>query len=1387
MTDPTPESRADALRRAIRRKRDAAPGARPKTELPRRPPETAALLGGMQRSLRILHRLAPGSAAYNLVSAHRVAGSIDPDRLSEALSIVVARHRILRSTFVDRDGEVVQVIHPPGPFRVDVIDGERAEDAAVRAARVPFDLEHGPLIRMHLARGRSPEDRILALSLHHIVADEPSLEIFWRQLADAFEGREVVEPPVQYDDYVHWRSRETGAARSEELGFWTERLHPPPASVELPFERSGRGPTESGRSPGRIIRRALPTETHRSVAALAASAGTTPFSAYAMAFRLLLQRYLPGRDIAFGTPATTRSHPATADMIGYFLNPVVVPTPVDERAAAIDELRSFGRDVRALLSHSSLPFADLVERVSHERAPDRHPFFQVMLVHQRQPDAWSMGDLRLEPLELDLGESKFDLTLFVSEVGDAVRLGLEYRTDRFAAEWMERLLDHYRRLIQALGERPDRPCGELEMLGDEERGALFSEWQGDRLGATDDAFLPQRVLDRSERSPEATAIVWDGETWSYRRLAETALVIAERLTESGVGPGDRVGIYLDRSPWLIAGILGTLSAGAAYVPLDPSYPARRNRTILEDADVAVVLHARERPPGGESRALHVETLEIGPDALGASVDAPRIGDPDARRAVSVDAATPAYVLHTSGSTGRPKGVVVGHGNLARSTDARLRFYGGGPGRFLLIPSIAFDSSVAGLFWTLASGGTLVVPTDDEAEDPRRLVELIATRNVTGLLCVPSLYARLLDIGGERLRGLRTAIVAGEPCLPGVVRTHFDLLPDAELVNEYGPTEATVWATAHRVTPGDADRRVPIGRPIPGVRVHLRDPAGRPVPVGIPGEAWIAGGTVAAGYWRRASSTAERFVTAELEPGAPERLYRTGDRMAWTLEGELEFLGRVDDQLTLRGFRIEPGEIEAALSERPDIEEAVVVARSPAGSGAAGPGGADPRRLVAFVLSGEVPDREAWNAHLSERLPRHMVPRRYVALPELPRLPNGKVDRRALREMPIADEASASEPAEAASDAERALLALWEGLLGRDGIGVDDNFFELGGHSLLVVEMVTALERDFGVVLSPPEAFQHPTVRELADRIRTERAPGLTEYSHLFPIQPTGRGDPFVMAVPHFFSSALANRFRAERPVYGLRGVSLREGGNSGRWPSMTDLARELVEEVVDRFPDREYTVAGYSFGASMAHEMVRQMEEAGLPVDRLIMIAPMPLDHFGRGPLRFQVGGLDRPPSRLSLSEAVVRSFRYGGPLSGRFLPRARWLLATRPWRRLLSTVGRLRRGLGLPLTPRILDADVRAERFRLHRAFRPAPIRTPTVFFNPVEPDTDAAATWRPCFAGPLEVVDFPDPHLGEPFVGRAQDIVLRHLGEPAESGGSPETISGISRPEARPRRQAP
>lgn len=1335
LTTDSKDRRAALLRDAIAAKRAAkarSPAAAQPVKsagLPPRPADAAARLSDYQQALWTARRLAPESAAYHLVSAFRLSGEIDLDRLESAIAAAVSRHRILHSTFRAEGDSAIQVIGRPDPAlklqRVAAESGTAIE-VAQREARRPLDLEHAPVIRALLVDDGA--DRILALVMHHLLADERSLATLWDEIANDYCAQPVNPPPVQFDDYVHWDRTREEPARAADREYWSRRLDPKPQPLALPFARSA----DPASSRGKLIKRSVEGSLAAAVRRLAAKSKATPFNVYAFAFRLLLQR-ASGEDAwAFGTPVSKRSHPDAAQMIGYFLNAAAITAVADETRPVQEAIGAFAQDLRESIAHASPPLEQLT------RDAGSASLFQTMFVHQLAPAPVVLDGARLEPVQLDLGESKFDLTLFVSEGEDALELAVEYRTDRFDQVWMERLLDRYQALLESLAAAPEAVAGSVSELPGYEAEELRTWSQGEPLAASDQPLAPQQIRRQAESAAERPAVIGAEQTWTYAQLARRASRIAAELQTCGIGRGDRVGLFIDRSPEMIAGLVGALWSGAAYVPLDPTYPSERIAATLEDAEakaVATTQALASRLPSGSYRPVQVDALT---------------GDYGDFQPPDPSPDDPAYLLYTSGSTGRPKGVIVTHANLRASNAARLQYYSRSPERFLLLSSVAFDSSVAGIFWALTSGGALVLPSDDEARDPKALAKRIERDRVDALLCVPSLYSHLLAETGADLSALRTAVVAGESCPTSLVAEHFQVLPDAKLFNEYGPTEASVWATVDEFRPDGAEPRVTIGRPIPGVAVEVLDELGRPTPPGIPGEGWISGPTVAQGYWRRPDLTAERFV-----PRGEAMAYRTGDRLAWGVDGRLQFLGRVDNQIKLRGFRIEPEEIEAVLTEQPGVEEAVVVVQS-------GPTG---EQLIAFLRTdAAVEDLHApLTDRLAERLPAHMVPARFVPLDGFPRLPNGKADRKRLAAAELAPEAPVRRDREFLSERQQALVSLWEGLLGRTGVRSTDNFFRIGGHSLLMISMAAALRRDFGAEISPAELFQHPTIADLDRLIENRATSSAPAYRHLFPIQPSGDRPPLIFAIPHFFADLFSQRFRGERPVYGLRGVGIRPGGNRGLWPTMEKLGEELVDEVLDRFPPDdfpdEFVVAGYSFGASMAFELARLLEQRSARVHGLYLISPMPLDFYRLGPLKLQLEGLRKPLEELSAAEATALLARGARPWAPTPYARLRRLLVTRPKRQLQVWQGDLRKKRGQDLTPDILHADVRVERFRLHAQYRPGVIETPTVIFNGEEPAVDSAATWRSHFRGDLQVVPIPDPHLGDDKIAGARERIRQYL----------------------------
>jgi len=1011
----------------------------------------------------LLHRLAPDNPAYHVSFAARVFGGLALARLEVALAQLVARHPALRSGYGRFEGLLSQRPDPAMAAEVIQVEAQGWEDhrlaAALRADYVrPFDLEAGPLLRVSLYE-LAPGEQVLLIVLHHIACDGWSLWVLLRDLDALLSGRGDSLPRLSAGPAAVVRAEQQKLAgpQGETLwNYWQKQLADLPPPLELPGDR--RRPAIA-RIEGASVGFLIEAELADKLRILAKSRGATLFVVVLSAFEVLLQRLSGQEEFILGTPVAGRGDPAFAEMVSTFVNPLALRLDLSGNPSFATLIERSRATLLDALDHQDMPFPLLVEKLKLPRDPSRSALFQVDFAWQRPHQGEALiglmaggdsaarvewGGVALAPYELAQQEGQFDLVLEIAETPGRLPATFKYNAALFDRTRIEGWIGQFLTLLAALAEAPD----------------LVPELVIDRLPLAHDpvaelarglglppgkagASLLDRIL---SVNPAAPAVICGDAHLTYGALLGQARALAGRLT-----PGGRVGLYAERSTGMIVGMLGILLSGSAYVPLDPAYPVERLRLMIEDAGLAAIVAT----PGSEaSFSANFGGLPLllteGNGAI-AATDLPAIAATDV-----------AYVIYTSGSTGQPKGVLVSHGNLAASTAARLDYYDQVPERFLLLSSIAFDSSIAGLFWTLAAGGTLVLPSGDLARDPLRLVEEIRQHKVTSTLAIPSLYAAALRHGNPAdLASLCTVIVAGEPCPPDLVAAHFATFPTVALYNEYGPTEATVWASVHACRPEDAAGPVPIGRPIPGSHIVIGDAAGQPVPVGVVGELLVGGPGVALGYLNRPELTASAFI----QDAEGARSYRTGDRARWRADGLIEFLGRRDEQIKLRGFRIELGEIEAVLRRLPGVREAAVILRDAPGGG----------QLAAYVVAEEGLDLLA---ELRRLLPQHMVPVSLTRLTALPLTVNGKLDRRALP-APLPPVARSANPAEELQgEIEPVIAAIWRDLLGVQP-GRQDGFFDLGGHSLLLVEAHARLAARFGEGLTIVDLFAHPTVAALA--------------------------------------------------------------------------------------------------------------------------------------------------------------------------------------------------------------------------------------------------------------------------------------------------------------------
>ncbi|GAA1855041.1 hypothetical protein GCM10009836_38870 [Pseudonocardia ailaonensis] len=1043
---------------------DAAARARnPLRPVPR--PETVPLSFPQQR-LWFLDQMEGPSAAYVLPFAVRLSAAPDVEALRAALADVIGRHESLRTVFPATDGTPRQEILTDWDATIPVADtddpGHHGLDAALfDDAHHVFALDRDLPIRLRLLR--AGEGWVLSLVLHHIAADEWSGERLLADLDTAYRARvagraPAWEPlPVQYADYTLWQREQLGSEEdpasvlARQVGYWRERLAGLPEEQALHTDRPR---PDTASHTGFTVEVRVPAAVRTGLERLAADTGTTPFMITQAAVALWLHAHGTGPDVALGTPVAGRTDVALDDLVGFFVNTLVLRTDLSGDPT-LREVVGRARDTAlAAYAHQELPFERLVELLNPPRSGGRHPLFQTSVIHTADAaSGMRLGDLGLTEVRTAWDAARFDLSVDALETATGLTLAVTYSADLFDRATGEAMSARLAQVFTALAADPDVRISGLDVRADPERLAappVTAPEVADRtlwelFAATADAHPRSRAL----TGP-------DGVSLTYRDLRHRAEQVARRLVVAGVRPGERVALLLPRTVDLVAAVLGVTAAGAAYVPVDPGYPAERIAFTLADAAPAAVLVSEE------TRAVAPEGAVV---LDGSDVDVPHQELP------VVDPGSTAYVIYTSGSTGTPKGVEVSHRNvvaLLAGTEGLFDFTADDV--WTLFHSAAFDFSVWEMWAPLTTGGRVVVVEHDITRDPQRFLDLLDREGVTVVNQTPTAFLSLdaADAAGPgRAPDLRHVIFGGEALDPSTLAGWERRRPEAVPVNMYGITETTVHVTHH--VAGSAERGSPVGAPIPGLAVHLLDDSLRPVPSGVPGEIYVSGPQLAQGYLGRAALTATRFVAG---PGGGRR-YRSGDRARLLVDGGLDHLGRADEQVKIRGFRIEPGEIAAVLGEHPDVAQAAVVA-------APDPAGA--LRLVGYVVprTGTGPEHAALRAWAADRLPAHMVPAALVSLGALPMTANGKLDRRALPE-PAPERGAGRAPSSAT---EIALAGLFGQVLGVDGVAVDDSFFDLGGHSLVATRLVSRIRAELGADLSVRAIFDAPTVRALAALVDT---------------------------------------------------------------------------------------------------------------------------------------------------------------------------------------------------------------------------------------------------------------------------------------------------------------
>lgn len=1033
-------------------------------------------LSSSQRRILFLEQVHPGTPIHHICLGLRVHGPLNLLVLERSIQEIIRRHKILRTRFGSERGEGFADIVDEVVLTISHHDLKAANqvepDAAVRQflraeADRPFDFRQGPLFRVSvLTLGQ--DQHVLGLTFHHLIADGWSLRIFCKELALLYEaGGKVQESrlskvTVQHADYVGWqRTRLDQEHRKAQREFWIRQLsgtHPP---VELPADR----PRPRTRTfEGNIQWRSLPPSLLSLLETFCRQQGVTTFMVLYAVFATWLHRYTQESDVVIGSVVNGRRRIEFEDVIGDCVNTVALRSELSEGVTGHEFLKQVRRVVVEAYDHQDLPFEEVIEALSVQREGTRTPLFNVMIVAEDDPlSTFQIKDVDATHLPWEPTATEFELVLLVGNKVQGLELALLYDSTIFHSSTVDRILRQLVILLEGFIKNPETRLDQLSLLTAEERQDVQLTWEKPSLQTFGIHTLIEAQVKRTPHSP---AVTCGDQSLSYQELNRRANRVAHALQELGVGADVPVGLCVERSIDALVGLLGILKAGGGYVPLDPSFPNHRLRLMLEDAQVSIVVtqaHLRNHFQSFHGQICDVDSLATSTPGGPEQENLPQSVSPDQL----------AYIIYTSGSTGQPKGVAVTQGSLVTSLQARLRYYHDPVSRFLLTFSLAFDGSVTGIFWTLLQGGELIIPSEASHREPTELAALIERHRVSHVVWVPALYQTVLgEALSTQLESLRTVITAGESLPIELLRRHYQLLPHATLYNEYGPTEATVWCSVYQTTREETGARVPIGKPIPHMQLYVLDERMQPLPISVPGELYIAGECLARGYVNNPQLTQERFLANPYVPGT--KLYRTGDIARYRADGNVEFLGRRDQQVKLRGYRIELGEIEYVLSNFPGVHQAAVLLRE------------DKRgqhRLVGYV-AGEPSLKnglEEIRRDLITRLPHYMVPSIILPLDRMPLGATGKVNRQALPapERPDGHAAAKTSPR---NQIEESLAELWKSVLEVSDVSIHDNFFEQGGHSLLATQLVSRIRELFEVDVSLPVLFERPTIAAVAEEV-----------------------------------------------------------------------------------------------------------------------------------------------------------------------------------------------------------------------------------------------------------------------------------------------------------------
>jgi aspartate racemase len=1159
-----------------------------------RQPQSAPLSFAQER-LWFLAQLEPDNPSYNVPVALRLNGDLNVVALEKSLNAIVTRHETLRTKFAAVDGEPFQVVSNDAvtvEFRdlvlspgVDIhLELQRLISAA---AQQPFDLRQEYPLRASLIR-LARDEHVLLLTMHHIVSDAWSVNILVHELAIFYKAfttqsePQLPELPIQYRDFAVWQRNwlQNGFLRSQ-VDFWVSQLGGAP-KLQLPIDHV-RPTVRSHR--GAHLSFKLGSELTRKLTELSKTEGATLFMTLLAAFKVLLYRYTGERDVVVGSPIAGRNRVETENLIGFFVNSLALRTDLSGNPTFRQLLARVRKVALNAYEHQDLPFEKLVEELNPVRDVSQTPIFQVMFGLQNAPRTTpQLNNLAVSRVAVDTHTAKFDLTLLMTETADGLSGWVEYSADLFDAATIERLQHHFENLLTSVALNPDSRIARLPFMAQRERQQIVVDWNATKTPFPRQQCIHELFEEQARNSPNAVAVVFADRELTYGELNTEANRLARYLRRQGVGPDVIVGLATERSIEMIVGLLAILKAGGAYMPLDPSYPSERLQFVIEQGNVKLVLsqkHLVESLPASGAKLISLDDAarEVNSED---DQNLDNASDPD----------NLAYVMYTSGSTGQPKGVSVTHRNVVRLVKNTNYAKFDSASVFLQFAPFTFDAATFEIWGPLLNGAKLVV-TAPGIESLENLGQTVQQYGVTTLWLTAGLFHQMVDNELNHLQGVRELIAGGDVLSPAHVRKLTKTLRHCRLSNGYGPTENTTFTCCQPLTSFDG-RSVPIGRPISNTQVFVLSDEMEPVPAGVPGELFIGGDGLARGYLRDPSFTAQKFLPNPFATEPGERLYRTGDLVRYRRDGSLEFLGRFDQQVKVRGYRVELGEIQFALAQHPDIRECVVTTEESASG---------EKRLVGFVVphAGTTPRTEQLKSFLSEKLPEYLVPSFIGIRESLPLSANGKVDRQALPKiegLELGDLFVAPR-----TPHEVAIASIWKSLLGLEKVGIRDNFFVVGGHSMLAVRLISEMKKVYEQKIPLSFLYQGGTIEALAQLVS-----GDSSYSHstLSQIKPGTSWPPFFCVsgpeVNALGYATLAHYLGQEQPVYSLQGEFRRELEGEYTPEEIESWAADYLKAARELQPEGPYMFGGMCTGALIAFDMAAQLEAEGQETGLLVIL-----------------------------------------------------------------------------------------------------------------------------------------------------------------------------------------